>query len=101
MAGESAAINEIISKLNQVNRELEKLSFGKLDNQTAIIVPDADLLRMARTLVYIWNSRNGFIDRSLIYDPGWMILLHLKIDELSKHSLYRQRRAGYYSVKMD
>jgi DNA-binding MarR family transcriptional regulator len=41
-------------------------------------------LKLAKGLLYIWNSRNSFLDRSLIYDPGWMILLTLKIDELRK-----------------
>jgi DNA-binding MarR family transcriptional regulator len=84
MVGNSSEINEIVDKLNQINRELEKLSLSKVDDQSSIIVPDADLLKLAKGLLYIWNSRNSFLDRSLIYDPGWMILLTLKIDELRK-----------------
>jgi hypothetical protein len=45
MVGNSSEINEIVDKLNQINRELEKLSLSKVDDQSSIIVPDADLFK--------------------------------------------------------
>lgn len=76
-------LNEVLIKLQQVNRDLERLHFATYVAEKVRPIADDELLKVAKSLLFIWESRESFVDPSLVADPGWLILLHLKIAELT------------------
>ncbi len=80
-------IKAIMTKLRQANRDLERLQFAYYGEKEPTSISDDELLKTARSLSFIWNSRKSFVDESLLADPGWVILLTLKITELTNDKI--------------
>ena len=83
----STKLSEVISKLHQANRELERIQYGEEGDKELTPIPKDDLYNIAKTLLFVWNSRRSFLDQSLICDPGWLILLTLKVSELERTNI--------------
>lgn len=75
-------LEEALHKLQQATRDFERLHFASHGKEAVISLTDDDLVKVAKSLLFVWGSRGSFIDCSLITDPGWLILLHLKVAEL-------------------
>ena len=80
-------LSEVISKLHQANRELERIHYGENGDKELAPLSKDDLYNTAKTLLFVWNSRRRFLDQSLICDPVWLILLTLKVAELEHNSI--------------
>lgn len=83
-SGAPGKLSDVMGKLQEAYRELERLHHAEPGADTVTTSQD-ELLKTARSLLFIWGSRNSFIDGTLITDPVWLILLNLKISEL-EHS---------------
>lgn len=75
-------LGEVLTQLQQAQRELERIQYASHDDSEVVSLPEDELLKVAKSLAFIWNSRKSFLDQTLIADPGWIILLNLKIAEL-------------------
>lgn len=85
--GHPSQMSDLLERLQRINRDLERLHYVTDIDHDQIAKTDDDLLKLAQNLMFIWNSRQIFIDSNLIMDPGWLILLNLKIAELSHAKL--------------
>lgn len=75
-------LSDILAKLQQAHRDLERIHAASHEDSEVVLLPEDELLKIARSLAFIWNSRRSFVSDTLIADPGWLILLNLKIAEL-------------------
>lgn len=76
-------LSEVLIKLKQAHRELEQIQYASHGVGEIVSLNEDELLRVAKSLSFIWNSRRSFLNITLIADPGWSILLNLKIAELT------------------
>jgi DNA-binding MarR family transcriptional regulator len=80
----AAQIEEILKRLNSAARELRTLDALALNIDSEMeCLPDEKAVAAARAVLYLWKSRGSFFDRQLLEDPGWFILINLKIAELT------------------
>lgn len=75
-------LSEVLVKLKQAHSQLEQIQYAS-HGVSEIVLSEDELLKVAKSLSFICNSRKTFLDDTLIADPGWFILLNLKIAELT------------------
>lgn len=86
-AGSPTELSQVLSTLQKLNRDLERMHYSLDEVDSTISASDDQLLKVAKSLAFIWKSRKSFVDENLMADPGWLILLSLKIAELSNDRL--------------
>jgi DNA-binding MarR family transcriptional regulator len=77
-------VEGILRRLNHVAFELRGMDVvPNTVDQDAALLSEAVEIAVAKKLLAIWESRSLFLDLRLIEDPGWMMLLNLKIAEMT------------------
>ena len=82
----SPTIADVLERLHEATKELERLGYEDSDVEGPP-ASETQLLKIAKSLAFIWASRKVFLGDEIVADPGWLILLHLKIAELSQERI--------------
>lgn len=83
----SSELKQLVRKLDQAATELEDLHYPGPFQPRSLDLSANDLLSLAKSLLIVWNARKAFISPALIADPGWNILLNLKVAELQHQKM--------------